>query len=152
MTQCIGCKCCVGHATSKRKSSGHQLAASARLKATGTWILIACTYRWVATIAWSILPDRLSTCAARQTTNAHQLTSSPMEAYTKDFTTGIVQHSADACIGYQYCTWNCSKWSAAIQFRARRGRQMRYVLWTAYTCRESACVNACPESAIASRL
>jgi uroporphyrinogen-III synthase len=32
----------------------------------------------------------------------------PVKAYTKDPATGIVLHSADTCIGCQYCTWNCS--------------------------------------------
>ena len=32
----------------------------------------------------------------------------PTWAYTKDADTGIVRHSADTCIGCQYCTWNCS--------------------------------------------
>ena len=31
----------------------------------------------------------------------------PVEAYTKSELTGMVLHSADMCIGCQYCTWNC---------------------------------------------
>lgn len=31
----------------------------------------------------------------------------PSEAYVKDPRTGVVRHLEDACIGCQYCVWNC---------------------------------------------
>ena len=31
----------------------------------------------------------------------------PVNAYRKDAATGLVLHSAETCIGCQYCTWNC---------------------------------------------
>jgi formate dehydrogenase iron-sulfur subunit len=72
----------------------------------------------------------------------------PVEAYTKDPATGIVLHSADACIGCQYCVWNCPY--SVPQFNPERG-----VVGKCDMChdrledgREPACVNACPESAI----
>ena len=43
----------------------------------------------------------------------------PVDAYTKDPITGIVRHSADACIGCQYCTWNCSY--GVPQYNPERG-------------------------------
>ena len=43
----------------------------------------------------------------------------PVDAYTKDPVTGIVRHSADACIGCQYCTWNCSY--GVPQYNPERG-------------------------------
>ncbi len=73
----------------------------------------------------------------------------PVNAYTKDTVTGIVLHSADACIGCQYCVWNCPY--SVPQFNSERG-----VVGKCDMChgrltdgREPACVNACPESAIA---
>jgi formate dehydrogenase iron-sulfur subunit len=72
----------------------------------------------------------------------------PVDAYTKDPVTGIVLHSADACIGCQYCVWNCPY--SVPQFNADRG-----VVGKCDMCHgrltdglEPACVNACPESAI----
>jgi formate dehydrogenase iron-sulfur subunit len=72
----------------------------------------------------------------------------PVDAYTKDPITGIVLHSADACIGCQYCVWNCPY--SVPQFNAARG-----VVGKCDMCHgrltdglEPACVNACPEAAI----
>jgi DMSO reductase iron-sulfur subunit len=72
----------------------------------------------------------------------------PVEAYTKDPVTGIVLHSADACIGCQYCVWNCPY--SVPQFNVERG-----VVGKCDMCHgrlaeglEPACVNACPEAAI----
>ena len=72
----------------------------------------------------------------------------PVEAYTKDPATGIVLHSADACIGCQYCVWNCPY--SVPQFNPERG-----VVGKCDMCHgrledglEPACVNACPEAAI----
>ncbi|HEY4379952.1 MAG TPA: DmsC/YnfH family molybdoenzyme membrane anchor subunit [Acidobacteriaceae bacterium] len=72
----------------------------------------------------------------------------PVDAYTKDPVTGIVLHSADACIGCQYCVWNCPY--SVPQFNPERG-----VVGKCDMCKgrledgfEPACVNACPEAAI----
>ena len=72
----------------------------------------------------------------------------PVDAYTKDPVTGIVLHSADACIGCQYCVWNCPY--SVPQFNPERG-----VVGKCDMCQgrlaeglEPACVNACPENAI----
>jgi DMSO reductase iron-sulfur subunit len=72
----------------------------------------------------------------------------PVDAYTKDPVTGIVLHSADACIGCQYCVWNCPY--SVPQFNPERG-----VIGKCDMCHgrltdglEPACVNACPEAAI----
>jgi DMSO reductase anchor subunit/ferredoxin len=73
----------------------------------------------------------------------------PVNAYTKDAITGIVRHSADACIGCQYCTWTCSY--GVPQYDESRG-----VVGKCDMCharlehgQTPACVTACPEGAIA---
>src|SRR5437016_1702410 len=72
----------------------------------------------------------------------------PVDAYSKDPVTGVVLHSAEACIGCQYCTWNCSY--AVPQYNPERG-----VVGKCDMCHERldkgrapACVSACPEAAI----
>ena len=80
--------------------------------------------------------------------DAECLKGCPVDAYTKDPVTGIVLHSADACIGCQYCVWNCPY--QVPQFNPERG-----VVGKCDMCHgrltdglEPACVNACPEAAI----
>jgi DMSO reductase iron-sulfur subunit len=72
----------------------------------------------------------------------------PVDAYKKDERTGIVMHSADACIGCSYCVWNCPY--SVPQYNPERG-----VVGKCDMCKgrldegqEPACVNACPEGAI----
>ena len=80
--------------------------------------------------------------------SAECLKGCPVDAYKKDPDTGIVLHSAEACIGCQYCVWNCPY--SVPQFNSERG-----VVGKCDMCHgrltdglEPACVNACPENAI----
>jgi len=76
------------------------------------------------------------------------MTGCPVDAYSKDPITGIVRHNPDACIGCQYCTWNCSY--GVPQYNPERG-----VVGKCDMCygrltqgQQPACAFACPEDAI----
>jgi len=133
MTQCIGCKCCV---VACNEQNGNPADINWRRvgEIEGGWY--PDTHRLYLSMGCNhcLEPSCLIGC--------------PVEAYTKDAATGIVQHSAEACIGCQYCTWNCSY--GVPQYNAERG-----IVGKCDMChgrltegREPACVNACPEGAI----
>jgi DMSO reductase iron-sulfur subunit len=133
MTQCIGCKCCV---VACNEQNGNPADINWRRvgEIEGGWF--PDTYRLYLSMGCNhcLEPSCLIGC--------------PVEAYTKDPVTGIVRHSAEACIGCQYCTWNCSY--GVPQYNPERG-----VVGKCDMCygrlvdgREPACVNACPEGAI----
>jgi formate dehydrogenase iron-sulfur subunit len=133
MVQCIGCKCCV---VACNEQNGNPADINWRRvgEIEGGWY--PDTYRHYLSMGCNhcLEPSCLIGC--------------PVEAYTKDAVTGIVQHSAEACIGCQYCTWNCSY--GVPQYNPERG-----VVGKCDMCygrltdgREPACVGACPEGAI----
>lgn len=77
------------------------------------------------------------------------MTGCPTDAYSKDPRTGIVLHDADACIGCEYCIWNCPY--SVPTLNAERG-----VVGKCDMCHERladgdvpACVDACPSEALA---
>ena len=134
MKKCIGCKCCV---VACNEQNGNPAAINWRRvgeieggwfpNTTRSYLSMGCNH--------CLEPTCLSGC--------------PVDAYSKDPVTGIVRHSADACIGCQYCTWNCSY--GVPQYNADRG-----VVGKCDMChgrlshgQAPACVNACPEGAIA---
>src|SRR5215469_1476736 len=133
MTQCIGCKCCV---VACNEQNGNPAEINWRRvgEIEGGWY--PDTHRFYLSMGCNhcLEPSCLIGC--------------PVEAYTKDPVTGIVQHSAEACIGCQYCTWNCSY--GVPQYNPERGIvgkcDMCYGRLT--EGREPACVNACPQGAI----
>jgi formate dehydrogenase iron-sulfur subunit len=133
MKKCIGCKCCV---VACNEQNGNPAAINWRRvgdieggffpNATRAYLSMGCNH--------CLEPTCLSGC--------------PVDAYTKDTVTGIVRHSADACIGCQYCTWNCSY--GVPQYNPERG-----VVGKCDMChgrlemgQSPACVSACPEGAI----
>jgi Fe-S-cluster-containing dehydrogenase component/DMSO reductase anchor subunit len=134
MRKCIGCKCCVvacneqnGNPASINWRRVGELEGGFFPNATRSFLSMGCNH--------CLEPTCLQGC--------------PVDAYSKDSITGIVTHSADACIGCQYCTWNCSY--GVPQYNAERG-----VVGKCDMChgrlslgQTPACVDACPEGAIA---
>ena len=137
MGSCIGCKCCVvacneqnGNPASINWRRVGEIEGGFYPAASRAYLSMGCNH--------CADPTCLSGC--------------PVDAYSKDAVTGIVRHSADACIGCQYCTWNCSY--GVPQYNAERG-----VVGKCDMCygrleqhQAPACVSACPEGAIAIEL
>jgi len=131
--KCIGCKCCV---VACNEQNGNPAEINWRRvgEVEGGWYPNTRRFHISMGCNHCLEPSCLIGC--------------PVDAYTKDSATGIVQHSADACIGCQYCTWNCSY--GVPQYNPERG-----VVGKCDMChgrlaegREPACVYACPEEAI----
>jgi formate dehydrogenase iron-sulfur subunit len=134
MTKCIGCKCCV---VACNEQNGNPADLNWRRVGEVEGGYYPHTQRHYLSMGCNhcVEPSCLIGC--------------PVEAYTKDPVTGVVIHSADACIGCQYCTWNCSY--GVPQYNPERG-----VVGKCDMCHNRlsdgmapACVNACPEGAIA---
>jgi Fe-S-cluster-containing dehydrogenase component/DMSO reductase anchor subunit len=134
MTKCIGCKCCV---VACNEQNGNPAAIQ---------------WRRVGEIEGGHYPNtqrHYLSMGCNHCIEPSCMTGCPVEAYTKNAVTGVVEHSADACIGCQYCTWNCSY--GVPQYNAARG-----VVGKCDMCHNRlsdgmapACVQACPEGAIA---
>lgn len=134
MTKCIGCKCCV---VACNEQNGNPAEINWRRVGEIEGGHYPFTQRFHLSMGCNhcLEPSCLIGC--------------PVEAYTKDDRTGVVIHSADTCIGCQYCTWNCSY--GVPQYNAARG-----VVGKCDMCHNRiadgmapACVNACPEGALA---
>jgi len=134
MTKCIGCKCCV---VACNEQNGNPASINWRRVGEVEGGHYPYTQRYHLSMGCNhcLEPYCLIGC--------------PVEAYTKDARTGVVIHSADTCIGCQYCTWNCSY--GVPQYNAERG-----VVGKCDLCHNRlsddmapACVAACPEGAIA---
>jgi formate dehydrogenase iron-sulfur subunit len=133
MTKCIGCRSC-------EVACNEQNNTPADLR-----------WRRVGEIEGGTWPDTARhylSMGCNHCLTADCIKGCPVDAYTKDPVTGIVLHSADACIGCQYCIWNCPY--SVPQFNPERG-----VVGKCDMCHgrlteglEPACVNACPENAI----
>jgi formate dehydrogenase iron-sulfur subunit len=133
MRKCIACKCCVVACNEQNANPASinwrrvtEIEAGHFPNATRAFLSMGCNH--------CLEPTCLAGC--------------PVDAYTKDPVTGIVRHSADACIGCQYCTWNCSY--GVPQYNPERG-----VVGKCDMChgrlsegQSPACVSACPEGAI----
>jgi Fe-S-cluster-containing dehydrogenase component/DMSO reductase anchor subunit len=134
MAKCIGCKCCV---VACNEQNGNPASINWRRVGEIEGGVYPLAQRWHISMGCNqcLEPACLIGC--------------PVEAYTKDMATGIVDHDPDICIGCQYCTWNCSY--GVPQYNPARG-----VVGKCDMCHGRldqglmpACVNACPEGAIA---
>jgi DMSO reductase iron-sulfur subunit len=133
MTKCIGCKCCIVACNEQNGNPAEIL------------------WRRVGEIEGGVYPQthrHYLSMGCNHCLEPTCLTGCPVDAFTKDDVTGIVRHSADACIGCQYCTWNCSY--GVPQYNPERG-----VVGKCDMCygrlergQEPACAAACPEEAI----
>ena len=133
MTRCIGCRSCEVACNEQNGNPAH------------------IQWRRVGEIEGGTYPNTLRhflSMGCNHCLDAECLKGCPVNAYTKDAATGIVLHSTDACIGCQYCVWNCPY--GVPQFNPERG-----VVGKCDMCKgrledglEPACVNACPEAAI----
>ena len=137
MRRCIGCKCCVvacneqnGNPASINWRRVGEIEGGFFPAASRSYLSMGCNH--------CVDPTCLSGC--------------PVDAYSKDPRTGIVRHSADACIGCQYCTWNCSY--GVPQYNPERGIVGKCDMCYGRLEQEQApaCVSACPEGAIAIEL
>ncbi len=133
MTKCIGCKCCVVACNEQNGNPADML------------------WRRVGEIEGGAYPDtkrHYLSMGCNHCVEPTCLAGCPVDAYTKDGATGIVLHSASACIGCQYCTWNCAY--GVPQYNPERG-----VVGKCDMChgrlsqgQTPACAGACPEAAI----
>ena len=133
MTKCIGCKCCVVACNEQNGNPADIL------------------WRRVGEIEGGVYPQtqrHYLSMGCNHCLEPTCLTGCPVDAYTKDDVTGIVRHSADACIGCQYCTWNCSY--GVPQYNPERGVVGKCDMCHGRLARgqEPACSAACPEDAI----
>ncbi len=133
MSQCIGCKCCV---VACNEQNGNPASIN---------------WRRVGEVEGGFFPDTRRAYFSMGCNHCLEptcLTGCPVDAYSKDPDTGIVRHSADTCIGCQYCTWNCSY--GVPQYNPDRGVVGKCDMCHGRLERDQApaCVSACPESAI----
>jgi Fe-S-cluster-containing dehydrogenase component/DMSO reductase anchor subunit len=133
MGACIGCKCCVV-ACNEQNGNPAELNWRRVGEIEGGWYPTTQRAHFSMGCNHCLEPTCLEGC--------------PVDAYSKDPVTGIVRHSAETCIGCQYCTWNCSY--GVPQFNAERGVVGKCDMCHGRLERDQApaCVSACPEQAI----
>jgi DMSO reductase iron-sulfur subunit len=133
MTRCIGCHCCEVACNEQNNNPPHL------------------QWRKVGELEGGIYPDAqrfFLSMGCNHCVEPSCLKGCPVDAYRKDPVNGLVLHNADACIGCQYCTWNC-------QYGVPQYNDDRGVVGKCDMCHgrlsvglDPACVNACPSGAI----
>jgi DMSO reductase iron-sulfur subunit len=133
MTRCIGCRCCEvacaeqnGNPFEMNWRRVGEIEGGSYPHTQRLYLSMGCNH--------CLEPSCLKGC--------------PVNAYEKSPITGLVLHSADACIGCGYCTWNCPY--GVPQYNDERGVVGKCDLCANRLAedRAPACVDACPEQAI----
>ena len=132
-TKCIGCKCC-------EVACHEQNNNPPEVK-----------WRQVGEIEGGEFPDTKRfyiSMACNHCGDPSCLNGCPVDAYYKDEKTGIVRMKENACIGCQYCTWNCPY--GAPQFNKERGMATKCDMCHGRIDQgqNPACVAACPSGAL----
>lgn len=134
LDQCTGCKACV--------TACHNLNG---LEEGETWRSVGLLHG-----GSTAAPVQISvTTACHHCLDPACLTGCPVGAYEKSPTTGIVKHLDDQCIGCQYCTFTCPY--DVPQFSVALGivRKCDMCSDRLASGEAPACVQACPNEAIA---
>lgn len=134
MDACIGCKCCV---VACNEQNGNPAEINWRRVAEVEVGVFPATTRGYLSMGCNHCVD--PTCLA----------GCPVDAYSKDAATGIVRHSAETCIGCQYCTWTCSYGVPQFNVERRVVGKCDMCYGRLSAGQAPACVSACPEGAIA---
>ncbi len=131
-TACVACRCC-------EVACNEQNNNPADIK-----------WRRVGEMEGGSFPDTLlmfNSMSCNHCIDPACLIGCPTESYIK-FDNGIVFHDDDACIGCQYCTWNCP-------YGVPTYHEERKIVTKCHMCHERldvgqspACVQACPAGAI----
>ena len=137
LDKCTGCKACV--------TACHNLNG---LDETETWRSVGLLHGGTAA---SPLQQTVTT-ACHHCIDPACMAGCPVNAYEKDAVTGIVRHLDDQCIGCQYCTLTCPY--EVPQFNQKLGIVRKCDMCSERLAVDEApaCVQACPNEAIAIRV
>jgi Fe-S-cluster-containing dehydrogenase component/DMSO reductase anchor subunit len=137
LDRCTGCKACV--------TACHNLNG---LDADETWRSVGLLHGGTAAAP----VQQTVTTACHHCIEPACMAGCPVNAYEKDAVTGIVRHLDDQCIGCQYCTLTCPY--EVPQFHQKLGIVRKCDMCSDRLAADEApaCVQACPNEAIAIRI
>jgi formate dehydrogenase iron-sulfur subunit len=137
LDRCTGCKACV--------TACHNLNG---LDEGETWRAVGLLHGGTAAAPM----QQTVTTACHHCIEPACLAGCPVNAYEKDPVTGIVKHLDDQCIGCQYCTLTCPY--EVPQYHAKLGIVRKCDMCSDRLAVDEApaCVQACPNEAIAIRI